>query len=72
MTPTKRILDMLPALLVFAAVAAFGTYVAVAFVLRDPWWLQTRAELLAGTPPAAVVRTESAPPAPAPPAATER
>lgn len=43
MTLHKRILDMLPALLVFAFVAAFGTYVAVAYVVRDPWWLHTLA-----------------------------
>ena len=43
MTLHKRILDMLPALIVFAAVAAFGTYVAIAYVVRDPWWLHTLA-----------------------------
>lgn len=44
-TPYKRIMDMLPALIVFAIVSAFATYVAFAFVLQDPWWLQTVAEL---------------------------
>lgn len=39
----KRFLDMLPVMIVFAAVAAFGTYVAVAYVLQDPWWLHTLA-----------------------------
>ena len=45
MTPYKRIMDMLPALIVFALVSAFATYVAFAFVLHDPWWLQTVSEL---------------------------
>ena len=40
----KRILDMLPVLLVFSAVAAFATYVIVAYIERDPFWLQTLAQ----------------------------
>lgn len=44
MTLRKRFLDLLPALTVFAAIAAFGTYVAIAYVARDPWWLHTLAE----------------------------
>jgi len=45
MTATKRILDMLPALVMFALVAALGTYIAVAYVVHDPFWLNTVAEL---------------------------
>lgn len=45
MTLKNRILDMLPALLVFAFIAAFGTYVAIAYVLHDPWWITTLSEL---------------------------
>ena len=45
MTIRARFRDMLPALLVFALVAAFTTYVTVAYIARDPWWLQTLAEL---------------------------
>jgi hypothetical protein len=55
MTPVKRIQDMLPALIVFAVVAAFGTYATIAFVARDPWWINTLVEL----------REERAAPAPA-------
>ena len=40
----RRILDMLPVLLVFATVAAFATYVIVAYIERDPFWLQTLAQ----------------------------
>jgi hypothetical protein len=45
MTPVKRIQDMLPALIVFAVVAAFGTYSTIAFVVRDPWWINTLVQL---------------------------
>ncbi len=45
MTPAKRIQDMLPALIVFAIVAAFGTYATIAYVARDPWWIGTLVEL---------------------------
>ncbi|MCW2960535.1 MAG: hypothetical protein JWM25_583 [Thermoleophilia bacterium] len=41
MTIRNRIFDMLPALLVFAFVSAFTTYVTVAYVLQDPLWLTT-------------------------------
>ena len=40
----RRILDMLPVLLVFAAVTAFATYVIVAYIQHDPFWLQTLAQ----------------------------
>ncbi|MCW2950104.1 MAG: hypothetical protein JWN41_1117 [Thermoleophilia bacterium] len=43
----RRIRDMLPVLLVFAAVAAFATYVIVAYVERDAFWLQTLAHYAA-------------------------
>jgi hypothetical protein len=43
MTWNKRLLDLLPALIVFASVTAFGTYVVIAYVLHDPWWLHTLA-----------------------------
>ncbi|MBC7460878.1 MAG: hypothetical protein H7287_05910 [Thermoleophilia bacterium] len=39
-----RILDMLPVLLVFAAVTAFATYVIVAYIQHDLFWLQTLAQ----------------------------
>lgn len=45
MTPVKRIQDMLPALIVFAVVAAFGTYSMIAYVVRDPWWISTLVQL---------------------------
>jgi hypothetical protein len=45
MTPVKRIQDMLPALIVFAVVAAFGTYSMIAYVVRDPWWINTLVQL---------------------------
>lgn len=54
MTLSKRILDMLPALIVFACVAAFGTYVAVAYVVRDPWWMHTLATHASTQPTARV------------------
>lgn len=57
MTLRNRILDMLPALIVFAIVAAFGTYCAIAFVERDPLWLRTVAQ---------VRRQHDAPAAPSP------
>jgi hypothetical protein len=44
MTLRNRIFDLLPALLVFIAVSAFTTYVAVAYVVQDPWWMRTMAE----------------------------
>jgi hypothetical protein len=40
----RRILDMLPIILVFAAVSAFATYVIVAYIEHDPYWLQTLAQ----------------------------
>jgi hypothetical protein len=36
MTLRTRILDMLPALLVFAVVSAFSTFVLVEYVVREP------------------------------------
>ena len=49
----KRLLDMLPALLVFAVVSLFASYVAVAYIVHDPLWLQTLAHARdSATPPA--------------------
>lgn len=45
-------MDMLPALVTFAVIAAFATYVAVAWVIRDPWWLHTVLELTGREPTA--------------------
>jgi len=45
MTPIKHIQDRLPALIVFAIVAVFASYATVAFVVRDPAWMQTLVEL---------------------------
>ncbi|MCW2923368.1 MAG: hypothetical protein JWM98_772 [Thermoleophilia bacterium] len=50
MTLHKRILDMLPALLVFAFVSVFASYVAVAYIVHDPMWLRALAELQAQHP----------------------
>ncbi|MCW2974244.1 MAG: hypothetical protein JWN72_2517 [Thermoleophilia bacterium] len=44
MSLRNRILDMLPVLLVFAAVAAFATYVIVAYIEHDVFWLHTLAQ----------------------------
>jgi hypothetical protein len=41
MTFKSRILDMLPALVIFVLVSLFTTYVTVAYVVRDPLWLAT-------------------------------
>jgi len=62
MTPIKRIQDMLPALIVFAVVAVFATYATVAFVVRDPQWLQTLIDIRQGDvdPAAPLEHTSSA------------
>lgn len=64
MTPLKRIQDMLPALVVFAVVAVFATYATVAFVVRDPQWLQTLVDMRDDAPqpdPSALPTSHGAP-----------
>lgn len=51
MTLRTRILDMLPVLIVFAVVSVFASYVAVAYIVHDPLWLRTLAELQAQDAP---------------------
>jgi len=48
MSLRTRLLDLLPIMVVAFAVSAFTTYVAVAYILHDPWWIQTVAELRRG------------------------
>lgn len=43
MTIHKRIMDMLPVILVFFVVTSFASYVTVAYIVRDAFWLQTLA-----------------------------
>jgi hypothetical protein len=54
MTIQKRILDMLPVILVFFAVTSFATYVTVAYIVHDAFWLQTLATYAPVGPPAPV------------------
>jgi hypothetical protein len=52
MTIQKRIMDMLPVILVFAAVTSFASYVTVAYIVHDAFWLQTLATYAPIGPPA--------------------